>query len=176
MKNIYLLKITIIFYLLCSSFLVAHSNKKRSLKSHEHGVGIFNIAQEGNILLFEFEIPGADIVGFEYEAKSEGDKEKVANSLNILAEHKNMFVLPASAECKSIESEAKVINEGKHSEFIAIYKLSCKQIDSLKRIYIKYFKNFELSKKLNIKIFGNNKKSAYVIDRSKKILNVKNHF
>ena len=176
MKNIIFIKIAIIFYFLYTSFLAAHSNKKKSLKSHEHGVGIFNIAQEGNILLFEFEIPGADIVGFEYEAKSESDKEKVANSLNLLAEHKNMFVLPASAECQSIESKAKVINEGKHSEFIAIYKLSCKQIEPLKRIYIKYFKSFELSKKLNIKIFGNNKKSAYVIDRSKKILNVKNHF
>ena len=176
MPQIIFIKIAIIFYFLYSSFLAAHSNKKKSLKSHEHGVGIFNIAQEGNILLFEFEIPGADIVGFEYEAKSESDKEKVATSLNLLAEHKNMFVLPASAECQSIESKAKVINEGKHSEFIAIYKLSCKQIESLKRIYIKYFKSFELSKKLNIKIFGNNKKSAYVIDRTKKILNVKNHF
>ena len=58
-KNIILLKVIILFYLLSSSFLIAHSTKKKkSLKSHEHGVGVLNIAQEGNILLFEFEIPG----------------------------------------------------------------------------------------------------------------------
>ena len=177
MKNIILLKVIILFYLLSSSFLIAHSTKKKkSLKSHEHGVGVLNIAQEGNILLFEFEIPGADIVGFEYVAESNDDKKKVENALKILSNHKNMIVLPASAECSNIKNEVKVINEGKHSEFIANYKLACNQLDSLKRVYIKYFKNFELSKKLNIKIFGKNKKSAYVIDRSKKIINVKNHF
>ena len=177
MKNIILLKVITLFYLLSSTLLIAHSTKKKkSLKSHEHGVGVLNIAQEGNILLFEFEIPGADIVGFEYVAESNDDKKKVEDALKILSNHKNMIVLPASAECSNIKNEVKVINEGKHSEFIANYKISCNQLDSLKRVYIKYFKNFELSKKLNIKILGKNKKSAYVIDRSKKIINVKNHF
>ncbi len=171
-----LLRIAVLLYLLSSSLVLAHSTKKKSLKSHEHGVGILNIAQEENILLFEFEIPGADIVGFEYEAVTDEDKKKVDESLNKLSNYKNMLILPASAECSIAESKATVLNEGKHSEFIANYKVSCNKIELLKRIYIKYFKNFELSKKLNIKIFGKNKKSAYVIDRSKKIINVKNHF
>ena len=171
-----LLRIAVLFYLLSTSLVLAHSTKKKSLKSHEHGVGILNIAQEGNILLFEFEIPGSDVVGFEYEAVNDEDKKKVDKSLNKLSNYKNMLIFPASAECSISESKATVLNEGKHSEFIANYKVSCNEIELLKRIYIKYFKNFELSKKLNIKIFGKNKKSAYVIDRSKKIINVKNHF
>ena len=152
------------------------SYKKKSLKSHEHGVGILNIAQEDNSLLFEFEIPGFDIVGFEYKAESDEDIEKVAASLRVLSDFKNMLVLPASAECTNTETNANVVNDGKHSEFIAIYRFSCKQLDALKRVYIKYFNNFKLSKKLNIKIFGNKKKSIYVIESNKKILNVKNHF
>ena len=176
MNKFKLIQLFTLIYLVSTTLLVAHGKKKKSIKSHEHGVGVLNIAQEGNILLFEFEIPGADIVGFEYEAESDDDKLKVKDSLSILSNYRNMIVLPASAECNNIKSEAKVLNEGNHSEFFAIYKLSCKQLDSLKRIYINYFKNFELSKKLNIKIYGNNKKSAYVIDRSKKIIKVKNHF
>ena len=170
------LRITILFYLLTTSFVVAHSTKKKALKSHEHGVGILNIAQEGNTLLFEFEIPGADVVGFEYEAVKEEDKQKVNESLNKLSDYKNMFIFPASAECEITSSNAKILNEGNHSEFISYYKVECNKLDLLKRVYIKYFKNFELSKKLNIKIFGQNKKSAFVIDKSKKIINVKNHF
>ena len=40
-----------------------NSNKK-SIKAHQHGVGILNIVKEDNILFFEFELPGYDVVGF----------------------------------------------------------------------------------------------------------------
>ena len=46
----------------------------------------------------------------------------------------------------------------------------------MKIIYIKYFNQFEYSKKLNIKVVTENKKTAYVIDKTKKILNVKGFF
>ena len=115
-----LLKITFFSLLISIPNVLAHSNKKKSLKSHEHGVGILNIAQEDNSLLFEFEIPGFDIVGFEYKAESDEDIEKVAASLRVLSDFKNMLVLPASAECTNTETNANVVNDGKHSEFIAI--------------------------------------------------------
>ena len=171
------LRVIILFYLISMSLVFAHDNKKRkSLKAHEHGVGVLNIAQDGNALLFEFEIPGFDIVGFEYEAKKEEDVKKVENALNILSDYKNMIKPSGSAECEKVTNSAKIINEGKHSEFLSEYRFNCKKISKLKIIYIKYFSKFEYSKKLNIKVFGNNKKSAYVIDNSKKILNVKGHF
>ena len=145
---------------------------ENSMNLHE----LRNIAQEGNSVIFEFEIPGFDIVGFEYEAKEEDDINKVENALEILSDYKNMIMPSGSAECEKLESSAEVINEGKHSEFISSYRFNCKKISDLKIIYIKYFNNFENSKKLNIKVFGNNKKTAYVITKSKKILNVKDHF
>ena len=169
-------RLLILIYLISTSLLHAHSNKKKSLKSHEHGVGVLNIAQEGSTLLFEFEVPGFDIVGFEYEAKEEEDINKVEQALSILSDYKNMIIPSGTAGCKIVDSSAKVINEGKHSEFLSNYTFSCKKISELKIIYIKYFSRFENSKKLNIKIFGSNKKSAYVINKSKKILNVKGHF
>ena len=172
-----LLKIVIILYVLSISSILGHDNKKKkTIKAHEHGVGVLKIAQENNTLVFDFEIPGSDIVGFEYEAKEEEDVKKVKNALNILYDYNNMILPSGSGECENIKSVVKVINEGKHSEFVGEYKFNCKNISALKRIYIKYFSQFELSRKLNIKIFGNNKKSAYVIEKPKKIINVKAHF
>ena len=169
-----LLKISILI-LLISSLCNAHS-KKKSLDTHVHGVSTLNIVQDGNTLLFEFEMPGNDIVGFEYEAKQESDIEKVENAINILSDYKNLIFPSGSAECKIQSYSANIINEGKHSEFISSYKFNCNNISKLKIVYIKYFKSFEKGKKLNIKILGEKKKSVYVIEKSKKLINVKNHF
>ena len=169
-----LLKIAFLI-LLISSYGNAHS-KKKSLDTHVHGVSTLNIVQEGNTLLFEFEMPGYDIVGFEYEAKEESDIKKVENAINILSDHKNLITPSGSGKCKIQSQLANVLNEGKHSEFISNYKFNCENISKLKIIYVKYFKSFENGKKLNIKILGEKKKSVYVIEKSKKLINVKNHF
>ena len=171
----YIIRITILLYLISTSLVMSHS-KKKSLESHVHGVGTLNIAQDGNNLLFEFEIPGNDIVGFEYEAKEEDDIKKVKNALDILSDHKNMILPSGAGKCQIESYKAKVINEGKHSEFLSNYKFNCENISELKLVYIKYFKNFENGKKLNIKIYGQNKKSIFVIDKAKKFISVKNHF
>ena len=171
-----LIKIIILCYTLVSSQVLAHDKKKKSLQSHEHGVGILNISQDKNILLFEFEAPGYDIVGFEYEAKNDEDKKKIENALNIFSDHRNIILPSSSARCKLVDNSSKVINEGKHSEFLISYKFNCENISKLNVIYLKYFNKFENCKKTNIKIFGKNKKSAFVINKSKRIIKVKNYF
>ena len=168
---IVLLKFIFLIYLLFTTVLFSHSNKKKAIKSHEHGVGTLNIVQDKNIIVFEFEIPGADIVGFEYKASEPNDIESVKNAINILSDYKNMIVPSGSSECEIESSFAEVMHEGTHSEFLSNYKFNCKKI-----VYIKYFKNFTNGRKLNIKILGSKKKSTYVINNSKKILNVKGHF
>ena len=94
----YFLKLLIFFYLTLISTLSAHDKKKKSIKSHEHGVGILNLSQDENILLIEFEVPGSDIVGFEYKAKTEEDK-KVKDAVNILSDYRNILLPSSSAEC-----------------------------------------------------------------------------
>ena len=171
-----LFKLLILFYLTLISALFANDKKKKSIKSHEHGVGILNLSQDENILLIEFEVPGSDIVGFEYKAKSEEDIKKVKDAVNILSDYRNILLPSSSAECELEDSSVKVMNEGEHSEFLTSYKFNCSNISSLRMIYIKYFKVFPDCYKTNIKIFGKNKKSAYVINNSKKFITVKGHF
>lgn len=79
------------FFILYINYVIklAHDKKKKSLKSHEHGVGVLKIAQENNILFFQIEMPGNDIVGFKYEADKGEDKIKVKNALTVLEDYKN---------------------------------------------------------------------------------------
>jgi hypothetical protein len=49
------------------------SENVRQLNAHEHGIAALNIAIEAPLVVMEFHAPGADIVGFEYAAKSDAD-------------------------------------------------------------------------------------------------------
>ena len=149
---------------------------KKSLDAHVHGVSILNLVQDMKQLSFEFEMPGFDVVGFEYKAKKKEDIKKVRNALGILSDYKNMIDVPANANCKEEKSSAKVINKGSHSEFISQYLLICEKISSIKNIQIKYFDSFPFSKELNINLITKNKKIAQTINRQDNIINVDGYF
>ena len=149
---------------------------KKSLDAHVHGVSILNLVQDMKHLSFEFEMPGFDVVGFEYKAKKKEDIKKVRNALGILSDYKNMIDVPANGNCKEEKGSAKVINEGSHSEFISQYLLICEKISSIKNIQIKYFDSFPFSKELNINLITKNKKIAQTINRQDNIINVDGYF
>ena len=103
-KNIY-------FSLLLSAVAtVSFAEETRQVDKHEHGVGELNIAIDKNIIDFEFMLPGADIVGFEYEAKSEEDLALVSNALEKFEDYKNVFIIPAEGQC-NIASQEVLINK-----------------------------------------------------------------
>ncbi len=151
-------------------------NEKKSLDAHEHGLSLLNLVQDRNKISFEFEMPGFDIVGFEYKAKKKEDIKKVRNALNILSEPKNMIIINAEAECKKEESEARVMNDNSHSEFISEYILSCKKISLIKNIKIMYFDSLKFSKKLKVNLVANNEKLSQVYDIKNNIINVEDYF
>jgi len=57
---------------------LAATQAQAELDAHEHGVGVLNIAADGNTVEMELIAPGADIVGFEYEASSEEELRQAA--------------------------------------------------------------------------------------------------
>ena len=139
---------------------------KKSLDAHVHGVSVLNLVQDMKQLSFEFEMPGFDVVGFEYKAKKKEDIKKVRNALSILSDYKNMINVPANANCKEEKSSAKVINEGSHSEFISQYLLSCEKISSIKSIEFQYLDSFPFSKELKINLIAKNKKITKTINKN----------
>jgi len=154
-----------------------HEKKeKKSLDAHVHGVSTLKIVQDNNKLSFEFEMPGFDVVGFEYKAKKKEDIKKVKNALKVLSDYTNMLHLSETAKCTEDKNSARVINEGSHSEFMSEYILNCKNITQLKELKIEFFKSFEYSKKLNIELVSKNKTMSYQMDRLNNSIDVKNFF
>ena len=113
-KNIY-------FSLLLSAVAtVSFAEETRQVDKHEHGVGELNIAIDKNIIDFEFMLPGADIVGFEYEAKSEEDLALVSNALEKFEDYKNVFIIPTEGQCKIASQEVLINQEDEHLSLIHI--------------------------------------------------------
>lgn len=90
----------------------ALAEENRALSAHEHGVGTLNIAIDGTAVAMEFMAPGADIVGFEYVAKSAEDRAAVDAAVATLAKPLELFVLPAAAECSVVQASAGLEIEG----------------------------------------------------------------
>ncbi|MEM9267938.1 MAG: DUF2796 domain-containing protein [Pseudomonadota bacterium] len=88
----------------------------REMGAHEHGVGQVNIAFEGNQVALSLTAPGADIVGFEYEAKTDADKAAIDAALDTLRQPSALFVFPEAAGCTVVEASAELEMEGEHGD------------------------------------------------------------
>ena len=151
-------------------------NKQHSLDAHQHGLSVLNIAQEDDAIVFEFEMPGFDIVGFEYKAKKKEDVKKTRQSLTLLKNYNNMLELTKEAECVNTTSSSDILNEGTHSEFISKYTFKCANIKKLNKITINFFSTFANSKKLNINIVTAITSETFETDKNRNIINVENFF
>ncbi|ATF20374.1 zinc uptake protein ZrgA [Phaeobacter gallaeciensis] len=96
--------------------LPALAEGTRELDAHEHGVGTLNIAIENTTVSMEFEAPGADIVGFEYPAKSEEDISAVNTALATLSSPLQLFVVPDSALCSIVDAHAALESGEEHED------------------------------------------------------------
>ncbi|ATG45520.1 DUF2796 domain-containing protein (plasmid) [Phaeobacter sp. BS52] len=96
--------------------LPAVAEGTRELDAHEHGVGTLNIAIEDTTVSMEFEAPGADIVGFEYTAKSEADISAVNTALATLSSPLQLFAVPDSALCSIVDAHAALAGGEEHED------------------------------------------------------------
>ncbi|MFS4583582.1 zinc uptake protein ZrgA [Phaeobacter sp. C3_T13_0] len=94
----------------------AFAEDTRQLDAHEHGVGTLNIAIEKTIVSMAFKAPGADIVGFEYAAKSDADIAAIDAAIAKLGAPLDLFVMPSAAACSVVEAAAELETEDGHEE------------------------------------------------------------
>jgi hypothetical protein len=92
------------------------AEETRQLDSHEHGVGQLDIAFDGSQVAMELHAPGADIVGFEYEAESAEDLASIETALGLLSKPLDLFAVPKSAGCSVVEVHAALESEGEHDD------------------------------------------------------------
>ena len=102
--------------------LPAVAQERRALDAHEHGVGALNIVFDGASVAMQFEAPGADIVGFEYQAETEEDRAAIDDAVAILAKPLELFALSTDAHCNVTQARAALTggtrdeDHGDHSE------------------------------------------------------------
>ena len=168
MKFLYIF-LTIIFF----SILNLFAEETRQVDKHEHGVGELNIAIDSNIMNFEFMLPGADIVGFEYKAQSEEDVALVNNALAKFEDFNNIFIIPKDGLCQLSSSEVTINQQGQHNEFQVEYSFECKDTKIINKIIFPYFSTFENSGELEIQFISELGSSSFRVQRNRPFINTK---
>ena len=194
------MKKSIYYSLLISAMMsVAAAEETRQVDKHEHGVGELNIAVEGSAINLEFMIPGADIVGFEYEAKSDSDIALVNTALSKFQDFENIFTLSSSGNCNLVDAEID-INQGDehedehdhedehehedehdhdeheeeaHNEFVAHYSFTCGNVKEIDRIDFPYFTTFPNSGELEIQFVSEVGSTSFEVEGDKPFIDLK---
>ncbi|UUX49779.1 DUF2796 domain-containing protein [Nisaea acidiphila] len=161
-----------------------HASETRSAHAHEHGHGTLNIAFEDNRVLMELEIPGADIVGFEHEPKSDSDKAAVEAAEEKLKNGVALFRFDGTA-CRFEEAhledhheehaknESHDHEEGEHSEFHVAYELSCDDTARISGMAFPFFAAFPNSEELEVTIIGTSGQFHYEVERDEPNISLK---
>lgn len=76
--------------------------------AHVHGVGQLDVVIDGDHLLMDLVMPGADVVGFEHAAATPEEEQANAVALEQLQAADQLFLLPAAADCRLDIAEARV--------------------------------------------------------------------
>ena len=162
---------------------------ERQHDAHEHGVSQLKIALDGNLLQFELEAPGSDIVGFEHEAENDDQKKSIQSALSMLGDPMKIFDFPTAAGCSvtaseaAFETEHEEEHEGEkhddhdgeeegHAEFHVSYSLTCTSPQSLANLGLKFFDLFPEAKELEVEAVSNNGQIALEIMRDEKSIDL----
>lgn len=162
--------------------LPALAEDRREAGAHEHGHGRLDIAIEGNRVSMALDVPGADIVGFEHEAKTAEQKAKVEKAKTTLSAPLAVFALPADAGCKLAEAKVEFGAEEKgehaekhkehkdeehHSAVHAEYALDCAAPEKITSIEFKYFDLFPRAEELDVNLATQKGQTTYEVTRDK---------
>lgn len=91
------------------------AQETREMDAHVHGVSALQLAVENGVLEMNLTSPGVDIVGFEYEASTDSDKDAVEAAIRKMLVPENMIALPEAAECRVSEVLAH-LHGGDHGD------------------------------------------------------------
>lgn len=174
----------------------------RQLDAHEHGVGQLDIAFEGQNIAMELHAPGADIVGFEYEAQSAQDRSAIDEAVSTLARPLDLFVLPAAAQCSVVQASAELESDEEHeehshdhdqdkhdhedhaeheegaghTEFHAEYLLTCADPVAASDITFAYFETFPNALELEVQVIADGGATAFEVTREAPTLDLRGMF
>lgn len=172
--------------MLAASVIQAGEATHRQLGAHEHGHGRLSIAIEGTRLDIELEAPGADIVGFENEARSSEEKAVLERARATLGRAEAIFKLPEAAGCRQVAVDVDLAGEhgdahgggsdhtgrsdhegAGHSEAHATYAIECTAPAEVSAIVLDYFAVFPAARALSVEVVTAKGASRFEVGRDK---------
>ena len=176
--------------LLAFSTTLSAAETVRQLGPHKHGRGTLDLAVEGQTVQMSLEVPGSDIVGFEYEAKTAEDQAKIEAAKETLSQPWALFTLPHAAGCKVTSTKVHVAgasesdksadehaanseeHEAEHFEFHVQYALSCANVAAIKILSFPYFDAFPNSEELKVTLITERGQKAFEVNRDHALINI----
>jgi hypothetical protein len=174
-----------------AAFPALAEEPQRQLGAHVHGHGVLNIAIEGKKLSMELEVPGADIVGFEHEPSTAGQRAALAEAKAKLANASVLFAPDPKAGCAlehtkvSIEAGHERHDHGaeggasshekeaaEHSGFHGEYSFVCASPTRMTSMTFDYFKEFPDAQELDITVVSPKGQSSFEVKRDKPSLDL----
>ena len=173
-----------------------YAEETRQVDKHEHGVGELNIATEGDVIELEFMIPGADIVGFEYVAKSDADIASIKKALQTFENYENIFTLPTNSRCQLTEKQVALKEdeddhddheghddhdehdehdehaEENHNEFYAKYSFECGDTKAINKLEFPYFSTFPNSGELEVQFISSIGSVSFEVEAEEPSINI----
>jgi Protein of unknown function (DUF2796). len=160
----------------------AAAGPERQHGPHVHGRGQLTLALEGNALVANLTVPGADLVGFEHAPHTEAQTKAVASAVATLGDGPRILGLPAAAACTQSAADvqsAQITDDhdhdeeemhsddkhadhdhdmeahgAEHAEFRVTYRLTCASPDKLDHLAVGYFAAFDAAKELVVQAVG----------------------
>ena len=160
--------------------------EKRHHDVHAHGVAEVDIAVEGAKATVEFRAPAESVMGFEHEAKSEGDKKKREAAMEQLRTKMNqMIVFEPKLACKFSEVKAVVVEEkssraqeptgkdksqkksAEHREVHGTASVTCDKSVAGSRVRFGVYKVFPEIHEIKVQVLGDSGQSGATIKKDK---------
>lgn len=112
----------------------AYAGKKKEHRHHDahvHGAATLSIAFDQLKGQLEFKAASEGVLGFEHEAKSDGDKKKLNATIEKFeASIATMVKFDDSAGCLFTKEKIEMVfekSQGGHSDFVARFNIECKK-------------------------------------------------
>jgi len=144
----------------------------QTLDKHVHGEASLKVALEDQDFQIELDTPAINLIGFEYEPKTDTEKAKVKKASELLDNPVNLFGVNLKANCslvsKSIEIKLASASHDHphdddddehdhdghdHGDIEAQYKFKCTSVKELKGLDLtQFFTNFAQTEKVDVEL------------------------
>ncbi len=149
---------------------------QHSHKAHVHGSAQLSIAFDGLVGKLEFESPAESTVGFEHLARTDEQKKKVQDTLDLLKSKMNEMVLfKSDLDCvlNSTSTKVETSQEGNHSETHATFDLVCNKSPKGTELTFQFTKFFPKLKKVEAQVLIDDLQKSMKVTKSPTILELK---